>query len=55
MNYLTYIATSYIRKKIYHTTKNLMFNIDTVAFNHPMPNAKSQFMDKLETQAVIDL
>ncbi len=26
-----------------------------VAFNHPMPNAKSQFMDKLEMQAVIDL
>ena len=26
-----------------------------VAFNHPMPNAKSQFIDKLEMQAVIDL
>lgn len=58
VSYLNVINNAVLRSLIKDLNTNSTADpaeFGIVAYNHPMPNAKSQFIDKLEMQAVIDL
>lgn len=57
VSYLNVLNNAILRSKINKLNRTSLNSNDygIIAFNHPMPNSKSQFIDKLEMQAVIDL